>query len=288
AAPEVTKQASISLADLARKRTYYGFLAANLRGSQTHANDSSVRPETLNFSHLRQNTGVARMLELFAVGDDLNARREMYALNQSLQADQQVELAYLLASIGESALAIRSANSNDLLDHLDLRFPMLFLNDFRRASHESGVALPFLMSIARQESAFDLSARSSADARGLMQMLPATARIAATRAGLPAPTTISLYDPGVNIRLGAAHLAWLLDRYNQHMWLAAAAYNAGENRVDRWIKDAAGMPTDVWIESIPYYETRNYVKNVIAFNQVYGHRLQALHPVFQAHEDTIQ
>jgi soluble lytic murein transglycosylase len=275
------------LAALSVQRTYYGFLAADLIGSQTILNDVSPAADQVSLTRLRQNPAVRRMLELLAVGDDLNARRELNVLGEQLGRTDQIALAYLLQEVGQSALAIRTANGADLLDYLDLRFPMLYLNQFQRASHASGVPLPFLMAIARQESAFDPRARSSADARGLMQMLPGTARLAARRAGVATPSTAALYDPRTNISLASSQLAFLLDRYDGHMPLAAAAYNAGEHRVDRWIKDASGMPTDVWIEKIPFHETRNYVKNVVAFNQVYGHRVNSLHPVFRAHEGVI-
>ena len=112
----------------------------------------------------------------------------------------------------------------------------------------------------------EATARSSADARGLMQLLPSTARIVARRARASAPSTSDLYDPSVNIALGSYHLAWLLDRYDGQTPLAMAAYNAGEHRVDRWIKDGDALPMDVWIERIPFRETRNYPKTFFSLS----------------------
>ena len=116
----------------------------------------------------------------------------------------------------------------------------------------------------------DPKAKSHANARGLMQLLPSTARIVARRARLSQPDETSLYDPATNIALGSYHMAWLIKRYNGQSPLAIAAYNAGGRRVDRWIKEAQDLPMDVWIERIPFKETRNYVKNVLAFKQVYA------------------
>ena len=143
---------------------------------------------------------------------------------------------------------------------------------FGQASHATTVPLPLLLAFARQESAFEAGARSSANARGVLQMLTSTARLAAKRAGLPAPTANGLYDPAINIPLGASHIAWLLRRFDDVLPFAAAGYNAGEHRVDRWIRERAGLSLDVWIDAIPYRETRNYVHNVLAFNQIYAAR----------------
>ena len=97
----------------------------------------------------------------------------------------------------------------------------------------------------------------------------------AKRARLPNRFATQLNDPKVNIQLGSYHIAWLIERFNGQLPLAIAAYNAGEHRVDRWIKDADRMPVDVWIETIPFRETRNYVKNVLAFTYVYNQLLES-------------
>ena len=111
---------------------------------------------------------------------------------------------------------------------------------------------------------------SSANARGLMQLIPSTANLSARRMGLSAPSTSRLHNPGLNIKLGSFHLSWLIKRYKGQTALAVAAYNTGERRVDRWTEGKKGLSLDVWIEQIPFKETRNYVKNVLAFRQVYS------------------
>jgi len=168
-----------------------------------------------------------------------------------------------------------------------LRFPLVYQEVFQRISAVTTVPHSFLIAIARQESAFDPRARSSANARGLMQLLPSTATLAARRSRLPAPSTSDLYNPAVNVEISGHHLANLMNRYGNRRPLVAAAYNAGEHRVDRWIKDQSGTPIDVWIETIPFRETRNYVKNVLAFAQVYGHLLGSPVPMLQVHEATV-
>jgi soluble lytic murein transglycosylase len=143
------------------------------------------------------------------------------------------------------------------------------------------------MAVARQESAFDPRARSGANALGLMQLLHPTATLVASRIGIAALSITDLYDPGVNVELGGHHLARLLARYGNRRPLAAAAYNAGEHRVDRWLRERNGMPMDVWIETIPFRETRDYVKNVLAFTQVYGQLLDRPGPMLESNETSL-
>jgi soluble lytic murein transglycosylase len=128
--------------------------------------------------------------------------------------------------------------------------------------------------IMRQESSFERSAVSSANARGMMQLIPGTAQIEARRIGVPYNLGRLTEDPDYNILLGSAHLSMLMDRFGGNLVLVAVAYNAGPGRVPQWIA-ANGDPrlpgTDVvqWIENIPFSETRNYVQRVIENAMIY-------------------
>jgi soluble lytic murein transglycosylase len=113
----------------------------------------------------------------------------------------------------------------------------------------------------RQESLFRADAVSRADARGLMQMLPATAAAVARRWRLPPPPPGGLFDPAVAVPLGAAYLRELLDRYGGQLAPGLAAYNAGTAPVARW-QPAQPLAADIWIENIPYNETRSYVQHI--------------------------
>ena len=116
--------------------------------------------------------------------------------------------------------------------------------------------------------------RSPAGARGLMQLMPGTARETALSAGMPV-NTADLYQPGVNIRLGSRYLAGLLEEFDGNRALAAAAYNAGPNRVKQWLRRSADnpVPMDIWNETIPFLETCGYVQNVLAYSVIYGYRM---------------
>ena len=272
---------------LAKQRHYYGFLSARTLGIPGRMNGVVPQASTYDLVQIRKHAGIRRAVELFSVGEDLNGHREWYRALNRINQSQQVLAAELAASLGLVSLAIRTANIAEARDHLHLRFPLAYESHFRRSSLNSNLPTALLFAIARQESAMQVKARSSADARGLMQLLPSTAQLVAKRARAGKLTTAQLYDPATNIKLGSHHLAWLMQRYNGQAPLAIAAYNAGEHRVDRWIKDAQGMPIDVWIERIPFRETRNYVKNVLAFRRVYSDLLATPTPILSTQEQIL-
>ncbi len=273
---------------LAEKRDYYGFLAAEQIGSEIQLNETVLRAHPAQIAQLNKIPEVARSTELFAVGDLINARREWNQLIPKLDPIQQIQVAQLVQQIGWISQSIAIANDANLRDDLAIRFPFSYQNVVERTSHVTTVPQSFLFAIIRQESAFDPRARSTANARGLMQLIHSTAKEVARRARLDSPSVSDLYVPEINIELGGHHLAELLSRYDGQRPLVAAAYNAGRSRVNRWVRNRSGMPMDAWIETIPLRETRNYVKNVLAFAKVYGQLMGNPMPMLQAHEVILQ
>jgi soluble lytic murein transglycosylase len=135
----------------------------------------------------------------------------------------------------------------------------------------------FSLGIMRQESNFDLGIVSVSGARGLMQLMPATAQTVAHRLGEPTSALLLTTDPGHNMRMGTAYLQEMLSRFDNSMPLAAAAYNAGPNRVTQWLGENGDPRVEDrsmidWIELIPYAETRNYVQRVLENVVVYQAR----------------
>jgi soluble lytic murein transglycosylase len=156
----------------------------------------------------------------------------------------------------------------------DAVFPLMVLPK----SPRSGAAEPALvLALSRQESEFNHRAVSSADARGLMQMVPRYAQAEARQFGIPFRTSWLTDDPAFNLRLGRGFLDELVDDYNGSYILAAAAYNAGPSRARQWINDfgdpRGGVDPVEWIESVPFAETRNYIQRVLENTQVYRYRL---------------
>ena len=126
-----------------------------------------------------------------------------------------------------------------------------------------------LRGLVRQESVFDANAKSRAGAMGLMQLMPATAQSLSRSVLRARYRRAFLYDPGVNTRLGAAYLRKLIDQFDNSTLLALAAYNGGPTRIARLVRENPGLPEDELFESIPLYETRDYVRRVLLYAESY-------------------
>ena len=157
-------------------------------------------------------------------------------------------------------------------DHLDVRFPLAFKDHILEAADETALSPSFIFAVARQESAMSEQAKSSAGARGLMQLMPATAKQTARKRGIQHRTD-DLYRAEHNIQLGSQYLDELLSQFNGNRILAAAAYNAGPHRVSTWRANQDLVDYDIWIETIPFKETRGYVQNVLTYAVIYSLRM---------------
>lgn len=272
------------LKGLASERTYYGFLAALLMNLEPALNQEQLSIDPANAQALKALTSVRRMSELYAVGDLPNARREYLYLFDGLGEEFRRELVFYLVEMGWFDQAVVAANRAELHDFLGVRFPIPFIDTFRRHAFETSIPLPILFAISRQESVFDASAVSPKGARGVMQLMPKTARSTADKIREKQPDLDALMDPLINIRLGAHYLAELMIRYDANRAVAAAAYNAGPTRVDKWLRRFSGIETVAWIEQIPLRETKSYVKNVLAGSYVYSQILGDPLPFLAAHE----
>ena len=156
-----------------------------------------------------------------------------------------------------------------------LRFPLHHADTIRREAARNRIDPAWVAAEIRAESVFDPNARSSANAMGLMQVLPATGADVARKAGLPWGGAQSLYDADTNIALGTAYLRQLMDRYGGRPYEVIAGYNAGPAPLGRWKTQRPGMDADFWIETISYKETRDYVARVLSFSTVYDWRMSS-------------
>lgn len=155
----------------------------------------------------------------------------------------------------------------------DLRFPLRHETTIRSEATKNGLDPAWITAEIRAESVFNPRARSPANARGLMQVLPSTAASVAKRIGLTDYVNAdSLYDADTNIIIGSAYLRQLLDQYSQ-TYLTIAAYNGGPGSVQRWLSQRPNYDPDLWIETINYKETREYVARVLAFSVIYDWRI---------------
>ncbi|MDA9556953.1 murein transglycosylase [Vibrio sp.] len=166
--------------------------------------------------------------------------------------------------------AVKGSIAAKMWDNLQLRFPIAHEWSFNHYAKKHDIDPITLMSLARQESGLDEKARSPVGARGIMQIMPATARYVARKYKLAYNGASDLYHVEKNIKIGSQYLDGLLDRYDNNRILAFAAYNAGPNRVKTWRKRSDGkLDVYAFIESIPFNETRGYVQNILMFETYY-------------------
>lgn len=248
-------------------RSFWGFLAADQLGVAPALNNRPALEEDIALNE-RSERVLQRVALLLAVGEAGHAREEwLFLLRHLDDASQQDALAGIALQRNWPHLAIETALHTGRHDVLDWRFPLAQQSEFEKVAEKYQIDSWLLMAIARRESAFNPQARSHAGALGLMQLMPGTARDMARQSGVTLKNAEAVFDPAINIELGSRYLAGLMKRYGDNRVLALAAYNAGPHRVDRWL-DETHTPFDVFIESIPFYETREYVQAVLAYRVI--------------------
>ncbi len=262
-----------SFGALADDRSYYGFLAADAVGSEYAFAHEPIAADEAVLARLAARDDLVRARELFMVGLDGRGRAEWDAAVAAMKAEEQVQAAVLAHRWGWHSRAIATAALNQRYDDLDLRFPTPYAEAFDTHARAAGVRPSWALGIARSESLFMPDIRSSAGAIGVMQLMPATGRLTAREIKLPYRGRATLTDPVNNIRLGTWFLGNMQTRFAQHPALATAAYNAGPRRVEDWLPDGAAMDARIWIENIPYAETRGYVRRVLMADAIFHWRL---------------
>lgn len=159
--------------------------------------------------------------------------------------------------------AIVTATRQSLFDDVPALFPRPWRDPVGAAVALSGTPEEWVYGVMRKESVFKADAVSSADAIGLLQLLPSTAKLVAKRFQRPVPSREQLFDPAINVPLGALHLKELADKYEGRWIMALGAYNAGSRAAERWRPVDGPREADVWIENIPYNETRGYIQRIL-------------------------
>ena len=270
AGPDAAAPAFAALAGL---RDYYAYLAADRVQQPYKLNIKPSPDDTAAQDALAAEPGLLRAHALFECGMTDDAGAEWTAALGAAKPAVKVQAAHLASRWGWYAQTIASLAQAGEWDDVTLRYPRPYGPEVAQAARQNAIPADWLLAVMRQESLFRPDAVSRADARGLMQVQPATAAAVARRAHLPAPARDALYDPATAIAFGAAYLRELLDRYDGRLDAALAAYNAGPVSVARWTPSRP-VNADVWIENIPYTETRGYVQHIfehiVAFAAVRG------------------
>jgi soluble lytic murein transglycosylase len=259
-------------------QSYYVVPSARRLGLSPFAPVTGTRVEVTD----PDSTAWVRAALLDSLGMAVEARFELDWLARGAETDATGLLARadLLAQRGQPARALRLAQQAVSLGApadmrtLQLLFPVVDPEVLAAEAEAVGLSPLLVASLIRQESAFDPRARSRANARGLMQVMPAVGAATARREKFPEWDVILLYQPDVNMHIGLRHLADRWERCGGNGVAALAAYNAGATPVNRWLERAGSADTDVFIDRIPYVETRDYVRRVLynwaRYEAIYG------------------
>ncbi|WP_445945832.1 transglycosylase SLT domain-containing protein [Shewanella sp.] len=255
---------------LSQERNFYGFYAAQSLNAPLSMNDAGLVFSDELKTKLNQDSGLARVTELLAIKRPHDARTEWIYLLRRHDNQTKAEYGLLALENGWYNFSVEASIQGEQWNALNLRFPLAAQKSFEKASKHFGVNIDEIRAISRRESAFHRFATSGVGARGMMQLMPATAKETARKYRLLYNKPNDLYRADNNIMLGSAYYSQILKQFNGNRVLATAAYNAGPHRVKRWLADSKGQ-LDVmsFIETIPYTETREYVQAVLSYRMIY-------------------
>lgn len=263
-----TAQANKVLRSILGQRDFYSVAAAMHLNENINIPLNQTKPNFASLSGF--NKAFARITELEALNKTAESKREWALILTKANRSQKEMLAAYASNNNWYAHSVQATISGKLWGHLEYRFPIAHRWFFEHFSRENNLPITTLLALSRQESAFYAAAVSPVGARGLMQLMPATAKETSSKLGLSYLGVHTLSDPGTNIRIGSGYLRMLLDKFQQNRILAFAAYNAGPNRVDRWLAKSQGnLDVIAFIEGIPFHETRGYVQNVLMYEVYY-------------------
>jgi soluble lytic murein transglycosylase len=270
--------AEILFRDAANKAEFHGFLAADRIGAPYALCPIEPKADFAAKSAVARDPAMQRAMQLYRIERGAWAEREWSEALTRFTPEQRIHAVDIAQDNGwfdRGVFGLVNVGGKSYQDELrlyHLRFPLHHDTVIRREAAKHGIDPTWVAAEIRAESVFNPKARSHADARGLMQVLPSTGAGIAARLGLPWRGGDSLYEPEFNIQLGTAYLRELEDKYGM-TYVAIAAYNAGPAPVARWQSQRPGMDADFWIETISYKETRDYVARILAFSVIYDWRL---------------
>lgn len=260
---------------LAQNRSLYGFLAAEKLGKPYNLNNKVVAVDNDGLDKLLAETDFKMIAQLRLLNRITQAKQQWWFAVKHLNKEQQLVAAKLAESWQWQQVAILTLVKADYWDDLNLRFPVQHLSAVQTHAKTQQLNPALVFALMRQESMLDEKAQSPVGARGLMQLMPKTAQDIAGQLNEPWQTAAQLFNPELNIKYGSFYYKQLLRSFGGNLALATAAYNAGPSRVAQWLPSASTMPSDSWIETIPFKETRQYVFSVLSYAIIYQQRLSS-------------
>lgn len=264
---------SDSLRKLAGEANYYGFLAADELGLEYSICPLEPVADVTEVNRIGEINGFKRALELRKAELGNWAVQEWSMAIRKLPPQELKFAAALAHNEGWHDRAIFALGNSGDLRFYEWRFPLLWEEEIKREAKANKLDPAWVYGIIRAESAMVESARSSANALGLMQVTPATGKRVAKKHGIKWTGNSGLKTAANNLPIGTALLGDLLQDYRHNPVLVSGAYNAGRSPVKRWLKNRPAGEAAIWIETLPYFETRDYIPRVLAFTTIYDWRM---------------
>lgn len=267
------KQANTILKALSLQRGYYPLLAAQQAHIPYSVEKIQDRVSLIDEkkASLDKNQVIKRINELMYFQDIIPALQEWHRFLDGKDKEEIAQLAHYAYEKKWGQLSIKATIMGKLWNHFSERLPLIYQNIYKSVLKDKNISHSYAMGISRQESAYNPVVISPAGACGLMQLMPATAKETAQKIGLTSyKSTSQLTDPMMNVQLGSAYLEMMFNRFDNNRVLSSIAYNAGPGRVTQWLNRSNGkLDVDEFVESIPFNETRSYVKNVLFYDYMY-------------------
>lgn len=263
------------LIELSTKRSYYGFLSSAklLRPYSFKFKPVDITTEQIN--QLLQNKSVQRAYELLKL-DRINKASQEWNLALKTMVEWELHAAAKLAdNLSMPNWAITALSDAKEQDDLSLRFPKYYSQHIVNEAKKNQLDPAWVFAVTRQESAFRPNVKSYAGALGLMQLMPKTGFMVAEAIKINLKNHNDILDINNNVKLGSKYLQLMLDRY-KNMVVATAAYNAGPGRIQKWLPNY-DIAADIWVETIPFKDTREYVQNVMTYTVIYQKLLGNTH-----------
>ncbi len=276
------------LTELAGKRSFYGFLAADKVNSMYQLSNSPVNVSAEEINELKNRREFRVAFELMTLDRKNQAKLQWWHASRNLNKKEILVAAKLAQRWQWNEIAIFTIAKAKYWDDIEVRFPINYVDKIHENSAQHNINPIIIYGLIRRESAFNEKAHSPTGARGLMQIMPRTGKYIARHLNERWRGNNSLYNPITNIKYGAYYYQKLLNQFDGHYAIALAAYNAGPNRVKQWLPETETLPADIWIETIPYKETREYVINVLAYALIYQQYARSdEQPVNEASENSL-
>ena len=271
---EKPKPADFIFSKLAKERSFYGYLSAEKLNKDYKMVNNPIVVAPKAYERLKRQEQFRVVVELIAVNKVMEARRQWWYVISKLNKSDILMAAKYAEELKWKQVAIYTIAKAKYWDDVSVRFPLAYKSQVQKNAQIQQLNPAIIYGLIRRESAFNKTAQSPVGARGLMQIMPKTGQQIARELKEKWKTTNSLFNADTNVKYGSYYYKKLLNQFDGNYALAAAAYNAGPHRVKRWLPTDKPLAADIWVETIPFKETRGYVSAVLTYALIYQNKLK--------------